>query len=511
MDKIKLLSKNKKAKFMLWFLLIFSLISFLFGILLFISPAINDENINNINNLFLNKEDQTQGYKSFFLIFLVNLNGNFVIMTSTILIIWLPFAFGLIGIILFSSRFIIHLVGYNSKTKNGVARIVKPIRSYQLTMIFAWIWLILLSFILLIAYLSASPFLVGSTWVFSFTGAPVISPESLEIPNLLQGQFSNIYWLTYSLFSELNLGITAEVDSGNKWMWVLMPVIIQLIFLFFSFIGVVLGECSWWSINLKVLESIDSQVGTQLSHEYTKIEKPIIKKEKIKKTKVKKEKEIIKDQTDNDIVTSVVKIKKVKEKYSNKKLEAILYYKKLIKLLEESGNLNSSLYKNAIEKLDIFSKNEISDWNEVTNQIELEMENYTSTDQKFIALIEQLMENSKINLFGKYKHDLVNLIKEYNKALISKDLFEAEIKLEQIFAITFRKEELLAKVGFCLKNRILTNYKYIDENLNVIKRLNEAREFDDIDGYRKICFEIIKQMSPIKPIISSYIEKIIYN
>ncbi len=607
MGKVKILKNNKKSQFMIIALMIFSSIILIYSTLLAISPIINKNNIEEINNAILG-----ENYQKILSIFLYN-GKSWIVGPSKTLISFLPMILSLIVIIFLSSRLIIHSVGYRTKTAMGISRIVRPIKSYQFTMIFVWIFLVLLMITMTLSLISAAPFFMGIAFQFSAANFITIDEAiTVKIVQQLDGQFGQIYWLSYGAFSKLQgVNNPAQVYKMiDKVMWFIMPIIIQFLALILGFIGAIFGECSWWSINILVLKTFDFQAGTTLVDEYVKVKKPKIKEKKWnqkpkkqKPLKVKKpnlstnlnndeiktieiiepknyerlqeimleeNNELIKPIEVVETINNNVEVKQeieelknddnLEENMENKKIEenqrnsennqhnrieslqtiefgniteiediynekaledktfdplietkCVLFYKKIIKLLEQSDNTDTSLYWNTIKKSKEIKDSKNNDWLTISNEIEKEIKLFSTVDIEFVNLIEKLVFDSKTNFFGRYKSDLEELIEDYHFALKTWDLLAAEIKLEQILAITFRKKELLPKVGFCLKNKVLNNYKNIDQKTNVVNRLETAKNNRDFKSYRDICVEIIKNVSPIKPIISNYVNKIIYN
>ncbi|QHX36698.1 hypothetical protein [Spiroplasma sp. BIUS-1] len=496
MGKIKLLKNNKKSLFMIISLMVFSFVILSYSILMMFSPILSDQNIGEIN-----KAIALKGYKKFLMFFLYDGKALFVASTD-ILIYWVPLALSGLTFIVMSLRLTIHLVGYKSRTKKGVARIVRPIKSYQLTMILAWTLFVLLTLVSILSFLSATPFLMGVALKFSVTDFVSLDKDiTSSFIQTLNGQFNQIYWLSFGLFSSY-AGAGASQAAKRTWDlvgWFTLPIVIPFTSMIIAFVGTICGECSWWTINLHVLRDIDLQTGANLVQSYEKVEKPKIKEDK------KAEKElIIKPETKKEVVSKGEYDQKLAKKCS-------LFFKNLTKMLEDSNNKDSFLYKQTIMRVEALTKEKNIDWNAIALEVEAQMNMFTETDRKFVELIEQLMINPRLNLFGRYKNDLEELIEGYKFAIKTWDLFAAEIKLEQIFAIAFRNEELLPKVGYCLKNRVSSSWKNIDEKKQVLTRLEIAKNDRDYKKYREICAEVIKEMSPIKPIITSYVDKIIYN
>jgi hypothetical protein len=100
------------------------------------------------------------------------------------------------------------------------------------------------------------------------------------------------------------------------------------------------------------------------------------------------------------------------------------------------------------------------------------------------------------------------LIAKYFNALKAWNLYEAELVIEQIFAIAAQNTELLAKVGYCLKYRLSNHYSFVNNRLNGIDQLNVARENKNYDAYRQICLQIIKTMSPNKLLLTGIVNQI---
>ncbi|WP_338984301.1 hypothetical protein [Spiroplasma endosymbiont of Diplazon laetatorius] len=503
MGKIKLLKNNKKSLFMIISLMVFSFIIIAYSLLMMFSPIVNQTNMD-----FVNGTAVKTGYTPFMKFFLKN-GSNIMVGSAGLIIYWIPLVVAGTTFILMLTRMTIHLVGYRSKTKKGIARIVRPIRSYQFTMIFAWILFVVLTLVSILSFLSALPFLMGISLKFSATNFISLDQTiTATIANKFATQFGQIYWLSFGLFAKTPGGAAAAQnakDIASLIGWFILPIIIPFSALITAFVGVVCGECSWWNINLIVLRDIDLQTGAHLVDTYAKVEKP-----KIKEKKNKKVKEVV-IKSVNDEVKQPKAEKQVFEYDQKLARKCSLFYKNLTKMLEDSKNTDSKLYRDTISRVEELTKASEIDWNKIGMEIEAQMNLLTSTDRQFVELIEQLMLNPRLNLFGRYKNDLEELIEGYRFSLKTWDLFAAEIKLEQIFAITFRSEELLPKVGYCLKNRVSSSWKNIDARRNVINRLEVAKNDKDYKAYREICAEVIKEMSPIKPIITSYVDKIIYN
>ncbi|AHI52921.1 hypothetical protein [Spiroplasma culicicola] len=515
MGKIKILKNNKKSKFMINALIIFSFFYALFGVLMWVSPAVvtwkNGIQITpgfgQINTIYGEDYGFIKPFSFLDFILFDETTGRFIFAPTFTSIIYGPLIIGGAIFTIMLIRLIIHSVGYKNQNKNGIARIVRPIRSYQMTMVLAWIGFVILAIGATISFFAASPYQMGVVWEFNVKGS--INACSQEVLEQIEngGYFRNkkeLYWPTMAWFFDGYI-MTAEDKTWLKWIWIFVPTIIFIPLILTAFIGTITGECSWWTINLAVLRDIDATTGTNLATEYDHVEAPSVKK-------VKKEKEA------KVKATKEPKIKPVKgqKQDSFNKLpnnnQLLNFFKSLIKLLEMSKNTEIKLYSYAKSQLNTLQDKKAKfDWDEIYDQAETDLENLTRTDQKFVNLIKNVIDNSRVNVFGRYKDDVVTLIEEYRQAIKEWDVYEAEGIVEQIFTIASRREELLAKVGFCLKDRLANNFKHIEINDNIIAKLNQAKQSEDYDSYRELCLETIAKMSPIKSKISSYADKIIYN
>ncbi|QEH61886.1 hypothetical protein SCHIN_v1c06890 [Spiroplasma chinense] len=535
MGRIKILKENKKSKFMIIMLIIFCVIYALFGVMMMISPALKGNRpglqfvgFSYLWNIYSNKGYVSLGEKSSSFLHFVWKNpetGKFVFLPSNWILFFIPLIVGgsVAGLLIL--RLIIHAVGYQNKTKNGVARIVRPIRSYQLTMVIAWVGFGLLFFCSTISFLAACPFQMGVVWEFSLKGIPAASDqdtlEKIQDRLMANGNIKQFYWPTLAWFFD-GYVMTAEENVAMKWLWIFVPTVIFIPFLALAFAGTIAGECAWWRINLAVLRDIDASTGTNLSTEYDHVKKPKTKKEKYIKEKSNREKPTKEKR---------IKEKRIKEKPSRAQVsnfddsrtmsmganvgdsaKCIAFYKSIVRMLELSKNTQIDLYDQAKDELNrITNKKAKIDWEDVGSDIEEIIEDFTGVDQRFVSLIENVMDNSKVNVFGRYLSDLEELTEEYWDAIDAWDILEAESVVEQIFAIAFRREELMAKVGYCLRERLESNFKHIDDEANVVKRLDKAKRSEDYDKYRETCLEAIEMMSPIKSKFSNYASKIIYN
>ncbi|AKX34128.1 hypothetical protein SLITO_v1c04750 [Spiroplasma litorale] len=477
MSNIKILKENRKSVFMITSLMIFAFIMVIFSLTMLFSPIINMDNINNINSFF------NENYSLFMSLFYkYNDYPIFVVKSDPFLIVWLPLITGSIIIALLIWRIILHTIGYKTKNRKGNSTVVRPIRSYQITMILCWFFMFFLIIVATLSYLSASPFLTGATWYFDLSnGAPSLTEESIKhIASVLEGQFSQCYWLSFAWFSSSNSAILTESTVFNVWMWILMPFILQIIFIVLSFIGTICGECSWGTINKSVLRDIDMS-----SEGNVKISNNLSKK-------------LIEKKVDLNRVSS-----------SELQARILLFYKNFIKLLESSNNTNIPIYKEARLSLEKYSVIEKINWKKIGNYVEGLVEWYTSTDQRFVNLISQLATNPKHNLFINYKKQLLSLIGEYQSAINKWNLLDAEFKIEQIFALTFERDEILAKVGYCLKTRLNSNFDSYDKKDAYINMLEQAKNNRDYHNYRQICIKLIKKMSPEKVAISDFINQVV--
>ena len=500
MKKIKILKNNRKSKFMLISLAILAFLYLLFGTLMFFSPAVIgetgiDESFEKIYSLFYDRD-----YKRMpsILSFIFYKDGYFIFVPNKITLFYLPWIIGGSILFLILTRIIIHNVGYNNKTKKGVARIVKPIRGYQLTMIICWIGIVLLVLGSLITLNASAPFSIGLLWEYSFKGTPMVNSEIVKsLSDILTESadklYKAFYWPSLVWFYD-GLIYMAGDNELLKWGWILTPTLLILPILFISFIGVIIGECAWWNINIAVLKDIDAYVGTQLTPKYEYVKKPNLKS-------------IILEAKENKSQTS--ELSNEKEELKRKCLN---YYRTLLKMLEISKNTNSSLYTKNKNKYDFIVKTKDSqNWNFIFEEIKENFQDLTHTDQRFVKMIENLTKRKDLNIFGRYLDDLTELINDYWVAIETWNILVAESVVEQIFAIAFRKEALLAKVGYCIKERLTTHFRHIQKEANYLRRLDEAKQAEDYEDYRDTCLEVLQLMSPIKTKLSNYANKIIYN
>lgn len=178
-------------------------------------------------------------------------------------------------------------------------------------------------------------------------------------------------------------------------------------------------------------------------------------------------------------------------------------------MLELSENVNNGLFRKFKLTYDaLISKRIDHKIEEVADGIEDYIEFATNVDREFVELIGRLLSNNRA-AFDIYAGDLDDLISKYFNAVRSWNLYEAEIFIEQIFAIACRNDELLAKVGYCIKHRLANHYHYLDVKTNGIQRLNVARDSRNYDAYRQSCLQIIRMMSPNKLLITNFANQIL--
>ncbi|QGS51954.1 hypothetical protein [Spiroplasma tabanidicola] len=517
MKKIKILKKNSKIKFMIAAVIIFSITYLLFGLLIYFSPMVNwkeggqKASFNAIYDAY-NKERYSNGgfdigiYEYFndalkFMLFNFE-TKNFAIVPDQFTIFYLPIFIGGSSLVLIFFRMIIHTVGYNNQTKKGVARIVKPIRSFQITMIISWICIALLLLSSLLSFLAASPYLMGFCWEFGASGIVSITSNvqiADDIQNILLGAngegFQPVYWLSLAIFfNNFSQGYNSN-EALYIWIWIMTPTLPLILFGLFGFLGVILGEASWWNINLVVLRDIDASTGMNIAKEYDYV-KPVKIKANVKKQKPDK---------GNGSIVDIGGVKYDTKVFVN-------FYTSLAKMLDKSKNSGLDLYQEAKMKISRLtgSPSEV-DWQDELNQIENKMDILTGIEQKFIDLLVNIIEKSKFNVFGRYRDDLIELIDEYRYNVKEWNVYECEAIIEQIFAIALKREELLAKVGLCVRKRLSNSFKHIDDKLDIVNKLEYAKNGEDYDEYRNVCLEVIEKMSPIKSKFNSYAKKIIYN
>ncbi|AKU79722.1 hypothetical protein [Spiroplasma turonicum] len=475
MSNIKILKENKKTVFMLTSLTIFSFIIFLFGITMLFSPIINQENLDKVNEFYNNDYTLVMSF-----LYKMNEYGVFAVKSDLLLIVWLPLIIGASFTLIMLFRIIIHSKGQKTKNRKGIPVIVKPIRSYQLTMVIGWFFLVVLFFTTIFSYLSASPFLFGATWFIGFSNSPFLTEESItHFSNVLNGQFKNCYWLTYGLFSQSTEGIYGENSEIFLWFWILFPIIFQFIFFLVAFIGTICGECSWGIINTSVIRDLDIS-----SNESVQLNNNVSKKYIDKKIDLNKK-------TSSEIQARV-----------------LLFYKNFISLLESSNNTKIPIYNEARILLEKYSVIQKTNWKKIGKYVQEIVNWYTNTEQRFVNLLSQLVTNPKINYFKGMKNELQKLIGEYQSSINTWNLLKAEFKIEQIFILSSYKSEILAKVGYCLKNRLNTTFSSLDDKNNFIKLLEKYKFEKDYINYRKTCINLIKQISPEKIAINDFIKNI---
>ncbi|ASP28248.1 hypothetical protein SCORR_v1c04760 [Spiroplasma corruscae] len=476
MANIKILKENRKSVFMLTSLTIFSLILITFSVLMMFSPIMSLDNLAKVNEVYSDTSIYTNIMSLFYK---VNSAPDFSLISNIFMIVYLPLSTGLICLVLLVLRLIIHSVGYKSRSRKGIVIIVKPVRSYQLTMMICWLMWVILTLVSFLSYLSASPFLSGVSWFISLNNSPYVDSETIQkYSEIFNNQFKDCYWLTFAFFSGYSNGIYGETSDALKLLWIFLPFIPQFIFIIISFIGTLCGECSWGKINVSVIRDLDLSPEGNIE---------------------------VTNNLSKRIMSKKININKISS--SDLQARILLFYKNFIRLLELSDNTKIPIYKESRLLLEKFSVIQKTNWKKAGYYIEEIVDWYSSTDQKFVKLISQLVTNPKNNLFKTNKEQLYILIKEYQSAINKWNLLDAEFKIEQIFALTIRVTELLAKVGYCLKTRLANNFDSYENKVAFIDALNNAKLNKNYNNYRDICIQIIKKMSPEKVAITDFINK----
>jgi hypothetical protein len=190
------------------------------------------------------------------------------------------------------------------------------------------------------------------------------------------------------------------------------------------------------------------------------------------------------------------------------KAQCVSFFKNCIKMMEQSDSTSNSLYKKFVSAYDALISNRVDGkLDDIAAGIEDYITFATEVDQKFIKLVSKVLGTNR-TVFGTFSVELDDLISRYKNALRAWNMFEAELLIEQIFAIATQNTELLAKVGFCLKYRLSNHYSFIERKLNGIRRLNVARESKNYEAYRQTCLQIIKTMSPNKLLVSGIVNQV---
>ncbi|AHI53889.1 hypothetical protein SSABA_v1c04820 [Spiroplasma sabaudiense Ar-1343] len=180
----------------------------------------------------------------------------------------------------------------------------------------------------------------------------------------------------------------------------------------------------------------------------------------------------------------------------------------VIKIYEKGKNVNNDMYKkfkitysalidNSLDYKLGEVKASISDYIDFTNE----------ADVKFVNKIEDLI-NADSGILNDYKDIFKTLISKYRSGIKHWDLFEAEVAIEQIFAMALNFSNLIPKVGFCIKHRLVNNFDSIEKEYQIITKMDFARDNKKYDSYKLICEDAIIKMSPIKNKITKFIEEL---
>gem|GEM_PF-3923685 len=128
-------------------------------------------------------------------------------------------------------------------------------------------------------------------------------------------------------------------------------------------------------------------------------------------------------------------------------------------------------------------------------------------DKKFILLLEKIISSSQNVITNSQKKVFKKLIENYNIHYEEQKIIEMETTIEEIYLNSFEFEELYGKIGYCIKNKLIKKFNKINDELEVIDRLNFAKDNEDYDEYRGVCLEAIIKISPNKQKISSLIRE----
>ncbi|WP_338973064.1 hypothetical protein [Spiroplasma endosymbiont of Panorpa germanica] len=181
------------------------------------------------------------------------------------------------------------------------------------------------------------------------------------------------------------------------------------------------------------------------------------------------------------------------------------FFKKAIQVFEKGENTNNDMYKKFRVTYSALLDNSLD---HKLDQVEKSIEDYinftSESDLKFVGKIEDLMKNNP-GFFVDFSDILITLISKFKTAIKNWEILEAEVAIEQIFAIALNYQNLIAKVGFCIKHRLVNNFDSIEKDNNLITKLDFARDNKKFSSYKLICEEAIILMSPIKEKLKKFI------
>jgi hypothetical protein len=571
MIKVKPLKKNSNGQYMIASAMIFCLVVVAFGLTILFAPNINDV-LKGIRTAMIDgtwsigtgsKLVQSQfkttigGFLSY-----TTMGGLkfFTITPSIILISYVPIA---VGGLLFLWMFILAIrlnVGFKSINRKNIKQVVNPIKTYSLTISSAWFIFIVLILMTFFTLISSSYLLFGQLFLVSpdhFLAFPTQLKNGTDDAAQTYFQVNGtpkIWWITYDLFAN---SYTGRTNGKFDWMS-LIPLAPFLLVIVLQIIGLITGAVSWRWVNLYVLAAIGDAKALDLVNRRFSITKQLVytgeaissgtaktieigeaAPEKLSKKDLKAAKRQEKlaamqhnATIDGDVTTEVVT--PVNEKpldlNNNKKwdddnlthtvddldygVNATLksrcqsFFKNNMKMMEMSENTSNSLYRKFTMTYDALVSNRVDNkLNEIATGIEDYINFATDIDQKFVHLVSKVLGTNR-GVFGAFSVELDELIAKYFNALKAWNLYEAELVIEQIFAIAAQNTELLAKVGYCLKYRLSNHYSFVNNRLNGIDQLNVARENKNYDAYRQICLQIIKTMSPNKLLLTGIVNQI---
>jgi len=521
MKRIKIIKKNRKSQFMLIAIMLFSLAYLTFGLLMLFSPLINyvDNNgesifillrnfftnelgYNNFNTFLTEFPDREWSYNSWLPFILSSSDTNEIaFLPSSITLIWIPLIVGGASFFVILTRYIIHIIGYKSINKAGTAKIIRPIRSYQLTLTLTWFFFVILSITAFLTYISSSIFWIGGFFSLNYGEGQlliIVGDTTSEFYNfeaflIETGMHNSFYWLSMLLFNNwfnnhgqyyVDIGTVPSTNDSVSYfiitLWFLIPALPLLLFWINSFIGSIVGSCSWGTINSIVLEAINFK------------------------------KESTDDTSENKQNSDNKKIKN-KEKDSHQEREKCLKFYKNLKLMTELSETTwSSLYIKANEKInELNSDEEIKkiNWQDEVRIIDEIIADFFEKDKKFILLLEKIISSSQNVITNSQKKVFKKLIENYNIHYEEQKIIEMETTIEEIYLNSFEFEELYGKIGYCIKNKLIKKFNKINDELEVIDRLNFAKDNEDYDEYRGVCLEAIIKISPNKQKISSLIRE----
>lgn len=553
MKRIKIIQKNRKAQFMIVSTILFGFLMLVFGLCMLFSPFLkySDNEGQNIfvllRNFFTRElyppnylpEDETVWKLVTWLPFLAtdSETNSVVFLPTKMTIIWLPIIIGGTSVFVMICRAITHAVGYKPLNKKGLSKIVRPIRSYQCTLTLAWVFLFLLIFTALISFCCVSPFSVGGFVTISLKGSFSIEAGDMEVEyNNIEGflvgtgVFKKFYWLSMILFSkswyaktEIYFIGVAVVESSKLLVFgfIILPLLPVIAFGVTNLVGTICGSCSWGTINAIVLAAITGEVSEELKHTSPA---PTAQESALSAMKKESNTPVREVQATASVKAELTAPQPVKEKTITRefgpnkindtfKPKCLAFYEDLKVMLVNANLTWAPLFKVAEEKIKTYIEiaSDKIDWGQEINAIEATINEVVGKDPKFILLLEKMLSDSRIEIFGSNQSNLIELINTYNQAFVDWNLQLMEETIEKIYLISFNYEELYGKVGYCIRTKLISNFAELEKHFQVLERLEDAKENEDYYQYREICLETIMQISPNKKVFASSINEFIYN